>query len=127
MFQRGHPHWRGSQVVRPGSAKPLFVGSIPTRASSLNAFQINSLKRIQRLLGVPKDLTNKCVLTYRSHQMTANSWRKPGRKRSNSDNSDTTSENAPAILRRLGSDKPSDTRSTRKRRIASNRLSKMQH
>ena len=25
---------RGSQVVRPRSAKPLFVGSIPTRASS---------------------------------------------------------------------------------------------
>ena len=25
---------RGSQVVRPGSAKPLSVGSIPTRASS---------------------------------------------------------------------------------------------
>src|SRR5579883_3236510 len=27
------PVWRGSQVVRPRSAKPLFVGSIPTRAS----------------------------------------------------------------------------------------------
>ena len=45
MFQREHPRrrpmrrrrpqqWRGSQVVRPGSAKPLFVGSIPTRTSN---------------------------------------------------------------------------------------------
>ena len=32
---------RGSQVVRPGSAKPLFVGSIPTRASSL--FNVNPI------------------------------------------------------------------------------------
>ena len=28
------PSWRGSQVVRQRSAKPLFVGSIPTRASN---------------------------------------------------------------------------------------------
>ena len=27
--------WRGSQVVRHGSAKAAFVGSIPTLASSL--------------------------------------------------------------------------------------------
>ena len=25
--------WRGSQVVRPGTANPLFAGSIPARAS----------------------------------------------------------------------------------------------
>ena len=42
MFQRERVlRWRGSQVVRPGSAKPLFVGSIPTRASSINSFKIN--------------------------------------------------------------------------------------
>ncbi len=29
--------WRDSQVVRRGSAKPLFVGSIPTRASTNNS------------------------------------------------------------------------------------------
>ena len=27
--------WRGSQVVRPGTANPLFAGSIPARASIL--------------------------------------------------------------------------------------------
>jgi hypothetical protein len=27
--------WRGSQVVRQRSAKPLYVGSTPTRASNL--------------------------------------------------------------------------------------------
>ena len=31
---RASSHWRGSQVVRPGSAKPLFAGSIPAPASS---------------------------------------------------------------------------------------------
>ena len=34
VFCRYSRRRRGSQVVRPGSAKPLFVGSIPTRASS---------------------------------------------------------------------------------------------
>ena len=29
---------RGSQVVRQGSAKPLFVGSIPTHASKFNSY-----------------------------------------------------------------------------------------
>src|SRR5437867_7348986 len=28
-------YWRGTQVVRERSAKPLYVGSIPTRASNL--------------------------------------------------------------------------------------------
>ena len=28
--------WRGTQVVRERSAKPLYVGSIPTRASNLS-------------------------------------------------------------------------------------------
>ena len=28
-------YWRGTQVVRERSAKPLYVGSIPTRASIL--------------------------------------------------------------------------------------------
>src|SRR6187402_1422531 len=32
--QLGHPGWRGTQVVRERSAKPLCVGSIPTRASN---------------------------------------------------------------------------------------------
>jgi hypothetical protein len=31
----GFSQWRGSQVVRQGSAKASFVGSIPTLASSL--------------------------------------------------------------------------------------------
>ena len=34
VFLEYRTKWRGSQVVRPGSAKPLFVGSIPTRASN---------------------------------------------------------------------------------------------
>ena len=29
--------WRGSQVVRRGSAKPLYIGSIPIRASNMSA------------------------------------------------------------------------------------------
>ncbi len=29
------PSWRGSQVVRHGSAKAVFVGSIPTLASNV--------------------------------------------------------------------------------------------
>jgi putative CocE/NonD family hydrolase len=35
VFFSYRPKRRGSQVVRPGSAKPLFVGSIPTRASNI--------------------------------------------------------------------------------------------
>src|ERR1039457_6893443 len=35
----GSPEGRGSQVVRQRSAKPLFVGSIPTRASKV--FKVN--------------------------------------------------------------------------------------
>ena len=38
-------HRRGSQVVRPGSAKPLFVGSIPTRAS--NVFSLKFLTNLR--------------------------------------------------------------------------------
>jgi hypothetical protein len=34
--QLGHPGWRGTQVVRERSAKPLCVGSIPTRASKIS-------------------------------------------------------------------------------------------
>ncbi|MCU1321318.1 MAG: hypothetical protein JWM43_967 [Acidobacteriaceae bacterium] len=33
---------RGTQVVRERSAKPLCVGSIPTRASKIYSFRINS-------------------------------------------------------------------------------------
>jgi hypothetical protein len=36
-----HPR-RGTQVVRERSAKPLCVGSIPTRASKFYSFRINS-------------------------------------------------------------------------------------
>src|SRR5215470_7787910 len=32
---------RGTQVVRERSAKPLYVGSIPTRASSLSVLHFN--------------------------------------------------------------------------------------
>ena len=32
--------WRGTQVVRERSAKPLCVGSIPTRASISNPYKI---------------------------------------------------------------------------------------
>jgi hypothetical protein len=38
FFPAGHyndPRWRGTQAVRERSAKPLCVGSIPTRASIL--------------------------------------------------------------------------------------------
>ena len=34
---------RGTQVVRERSAKPLCVGSIPTRASNIISFIINSI------------------------------------------------------------------------------------
>src|SRR5205814_3291773 len=34
--------WRGTQVVRERSAKPLCVGSIPTRASNLSSRQFSS-------------------------------------------------------------------------------------
>lgn len=33
-------NWRGSQVVRPRSAKPLFTGSIPVPASTLFPFSL---------------------------------------------------------------------------------------
>ena len=36
--------WRGSQVVRRGSAKALCVGSIPTLASNLQPLQIKDLR-----------------------------------------------------------------------------------
>src|SRR5664280_1894835 len=42
---------RGSQVVRPGSAKPLCVGSIPTRASNSNCFRSTEF-------GVPRSATD---------------------------------------------------------------------
>jgi len=38
-----HPR-RGTQVVRERSAKPLCVGSIPTRASNIYSFRMNSLR-----------------------------------------------------------------------------------
>ena len=37
--------WRGSQVVRQGSAKALCVGSIPTLASSLELFKWRGLRK----------------------------------------------------------------------------------
>ena len=33
ILNKGYLIWRGSQVVRPGTANPLFAGSIPARAS----------------------------------------------------------------------------------------------
>ena len=33
ILNKGYLVWRGSQVVRPGTANPLFAGSIPARAS----------------------------------------------------------------------------------------------
>ena len=47
--QLGHPGWRGTQVVRERSAKPLCVGSIPTRASILpnNLQPTNTFSRMQ--------------------------------------------------------------------------------
>ena len=42
QFARENPIYRrGSQVVRQRSAKPLFVGSIPTRASIPNALEVH--------------------------------------------------------------------------------------
>jgi hypothetical protein len=37
--------WRGSQVVRPRSAKPLLTGSIPVPASLKNFFSEGAINR----------------------------------------------------------------------------------
>ena len=57
-----HRHRRGSQVVRQRSAKPLFVGSIPTRASRTKPFKsIDRLKAFFRFAHdagwAPKNVT----------------------------------------------------------------------
>ena len=44
MFQGYLSFRRGSQVVRPRSAKPLFIGSTPIRASKLTIQRINDLQ-----------------------------------------------------------------------------------
>src|SRR6185503_1121792 len=46
LLKLGSPHRRGSQVVRQRSAKPLFGGSIPPRASNtLFPYEINCSRR----------------------------------------------------------------------------------
>ena len=44
--------WRGSQVVRPRSAKPLCVGSIPTRASKIPRMCGKELRELEGPLSV---------------------------------------------------------------------------
>lgn len=42
--------WRGRQVVRPSSAKALFAGSIPARASTLKFCTYGVLARVVELV-----------------------------------------------------------------------------
>ena len=69
-FACSPPRWRGSQVVRQRSAKPLFVGSIPTRASKvLRLKQSQNLRspRSIRTFGRIRNLEKMPILC-RDHQ-----------------------------------------------------------
>ena len=59
---------RGTQVVRERSAKPLCVGSIPTRASNFNSVQPNKHAHSLRLWSCREDLS--LPLSYRPSKLS---------------------------------------------------------
>ena len=76
------PEGRGSQVVRPRSAKPLCAGSIPARASSFSpplqqgespAREVVSVGTIRRVLPLAKSLSHR-AMARRSGQRISESF-----------------------------------------------------
>ena len=61
---------RGSQVVRPGTANPLFAGSIPARASILYLYKCLCLEQDKELrsdsyaIGFPAKSQDEPSLSY---------------------------------------------------------------